>query len=180
VWAACAAGTFGMKRVHIIGRRNAGKTTLLVDLVGELIGRGYAVGTVKHTSHNHELDTPGKDSHRHRLAGGSPAAVITEGLTGIYLPTPPADESYERLSPLYDSCDLVLVEGDQQANALKVEVWRQAAGSEPIARQRHDVAAIVTDDPIDIGIPVWPREDVPRLTSLLLALIRDHWRHFPF
>ena len=56
-------------RIHVVGRRNHGKTTLLVELVEELCRRGLRVGTLKHSSHTHELDTPGKDSHRHRLAG---------------------------------------------------------------------------------------------------------------
>ena len=62
-----------MNRIHIIGRKNHGKTQLVVELVEEFSLRGLRVGTIKHTHHDHELDTPGKDSHRHRSAG---AAVV--------------------------------------------------------------------------------------------------------
>ena len=63
-----------MKRVHILGRKNHGKTTLVVELVEYLTARGMHVGTIKHTHHAHELDTPGKDSHRHGEAGASVAS----------------------------------------------------------------------------------------------------------
>ena len=55
-------------------KNDRGKTTLLIELVEELTRRGVRVGTIKHSSHSHELDTPGKDSFRHRQAGATPAA----------------------------------------------------------------------------------------------------------
>ncbi|MEO2032331.1 MAG: molybdopterin-guanine dinucleotide biosynthesis protein B, partial [Planctomycetaceae bacterium] len=57
------------KRIHIVGRKNSGKTGLIVELVSFLTDLGYCVGTIKHTHHDHELDTPGKDSYRHCAAG---------------------------------------------------------------------------------------------------------------
>ncbi len=53
------------RRIHIVGRKNSGKTTLIVELVSHLTNLDYRVGTIKHTHHHHELDTPGKDSFRH-------------------------------------------------------------------------------------------------------------------
>ena len=58
-----------MRRIHIIGRKNSGKTTLVVELVQQLSAMGKRVATIKHTHHRHELDVPGKDSYRHREAG---------------------------------------------------------------------------------------------------------------
>lgn len=159
-----------MNRVHIVGRRNSGKTTLIVELVRELVGRGYTVGTIKHSSHSHELDTPGKDSHRHRLAGSAPAAVITPTTTAVYLPSLPGAPRYDELEPHYRACDLVLVEGDQSAPARKVEVWRAETGSEPLVRSLPEIAAVITDDPIDVPVPVWPRAEVTRLADFLLLL----------
>ena len=52
-----------MKRLHIVGGKNHGKTTLIMELVKELNRRGQTVGTIKHTHHQHELDVPGKDSY---------------------------------------------------------------------------------------------------------------------
>ena len=62
-------------RLHIVGRRNAGKTTLVCELIAAIQDRGFRVATVKHTHHNHELDTPGKDSFRHRQAGAAAVGI---------------------------------------------------------------------------------------------------------
>ena len=45
-----------MKLIHIVGRQNNGKTTLIVELVNEFIKRGLRIGTMKHSGHEHELD----------------------------------------------------------------------------------------------------------------------------
>jgi molybdopterin-guanine dinucleotide biosynthesis protein B len=160
-------------RIHVVGRRNHGKTTLLVELVEELRRRELRVGTLKHSSHTHELDTPGKDSHRHRLAGGDPAAIITPELCAAYLPrsSDGSDDPYARLAPLYEGCDLLLVEGNlERPDGLKLEVWRAERGTEPRAREGA-VAAVITDDALDdlpAGVVLLPRADVPGLADWLL------------
>ena len=64
-----------MRRLHVLGRKNHGKTTLVAELVAELTRRGWRIGTIKHTHHHHELDTPGKDSWMHRQAGAREVLV---------------------------------------------------------------------------------------------------------
>jgi len=158
-----------MNRIHIIGRKNHGKTTLVVELAREFCRRGVRVGTIKYSRHIHELDTPGKDSHRHRAAGGQPAAVITGDSVGIFLTRDGRDE-YERLEPLYADCQLVLVEGDIQAAGVKVEVWRAEKGSACLAAERADIAAVVSDDRPDVAVPVWRRSDMARLADRIWDL----------
>ncbi|MCP4022340.1 MAG: molybdopterin-guanine dinucleotide biosynthesis protein MobB, partial [Desulfobacteraceae bacterium] len=63
-----------MNPFHIIGQPQSGKTTLITDIIKELTAKGAQVGSLKHSSHVHELDKPGKDSFLHRKAGASPAA----------------------------------------------------------------------------------------------------------
>ncbi|MCH7688018.1 MAG: molybdopterin-guanine dinucleotide biosynthesis protein MobB [Planctomycetes bacterium] len=55
-----------MQRMHGICRKNGGKTTLIFERVTAYAQLRYRVGTIKLAHHQHELDTPGKDSHRHR------------------------------------------------------------------------------------------------------------------
>ncbi|MFH1921604.1 MAG: molybdopterin-guanine dinucleotide biosynthesis protein B [Planctomycetota bacterium] len=160
-----------MNPIHVIGRKNHGKTTLIVDLVGRLNEQGVRVGTIKHTSHAHELDTPGKDSHRHRVAGASPAAIVSDGLVALYIQRNLDTDCYDQLAPLFSDCDLVLVEGHSGSPAVKVEVWRREAGGPPLALARDDVAAVITDDPIETDAPVWPRSDLAALARHVLALL---------
>lgn len=89
-----------MQRIHVVGRKNHGKTRLVTGLVQHLSGLGLRVGTIKHTHHRHELDTEGKDSWQHRQAGATLVGVLSQQLTAIFLPTPghtgPADDGQVR------------------------------------------------------------------------------------
>ncbi len=159
-----------MNTIHIVGRQNHGKTTLLVELIEELTRRGVRVGTIKHTSHTHELDTPGKDSFRHRQAGAAPVAIVSKDLIGVYLPRDQEGDFYEHLAPMFTGCELVLVEGHLDGPGVKIEVWRQAVGGLPLATERDDIAAVISDDPVSLQIPVWPRNDMTRLADRVLAV----------
>ena len=48
--------------LSIVGRKNAGKTTLAVALAAEYVRRGKRVMTIKHASHPAAVDSPGTDS----------------------------------------------------------------------------------------------------------------------
>jgi molybdopterin-guanine dinucleotide biosynthesis protein B len=167
-----------MKRIHILGRKNHGKTTLLVELVEHLTARGYRVGTIKHTHHAHELDTPGKDSHRHRAAGASVSAILSRSLNAVFWPpeltTNDGQDTtanrYAAFEPHFAGCDLVLVEGDTTCEGTKIEVWRQAVGSEPMALSDPQVRAVVTDDPLDVAVPCVPRGELRAIAATVLAL----------
>ena len=159
-----------MNCIHIVGRKNHGKTTLIVELVQEFCRRGVRVGTIKHSRHVHELDTPGKDSYRHRTAGSQPAAIITRGSVGIFLNSD-GYCGYELVGPLFADCQIVLVEGHIDAHGTKVEVWRAAVNSPCLAGERADIAAVVSDDRPDVSIPVWPRSDVARLADEIWNLV---------
>lgn len=162
-----------MKRVHILGRKNSGKTTLIVELVEHFVGRGVRVGTIKHTHHRHELDTPGKDSHRHRSAGAAVVGIVSPGMDAVFVPKTASGASpanYARFEAIFSDCALVLVEGDLQADAPKVEVWRAAAESEPIAAADPKIVAVISDDPVPLSATIWPRTDIAAIAERLLQL----------
>lgn len=166
-----------MKRWHVIGRKNSGKTTLIVELVEEFRRLGLNVGTIKHTHHRHELDTPGKDSHRHRQAGAVAVGILSPELNAVFWRDGTRDESdreasearYETFLGLMADCDVVLVEGDSRTHAPKLEVWRAATNTTPIAAEDPSVAAIVTDDTIAASCPILARSDVAGLANWMLA-----------
>ncbi|MFP4040462.1 MAG: molybdopterin-guanine dinucleotide biosynthesis protein B [Desulfosudaceae bacterium] len=159
-----------MKIIHIVGCSGSGKTTLLVELVRELTSRGRQVGTLKHSGHSHELEKPGKDSYRHRQAGGRPAAVVTTDQMAVFLPRQPDENPFDRLSPLFAACDIILVEGYIEGPGRKIEVWRESLGKQPLFQQREDILAVVTDDPVRTELPVWPGKDLPFIADRVLEL----------
>jgi molybdopterin-guanine dinucleotide biosynthesis protein MobB len=134
----------------IVGSSGSGKTTLIEQLIRVARERGLRVSTIKHTHHHAiELDTPGKDSHRHRLAGAAEVIVASDaGWARLAASPVPADLQIllGELRPV----DLVLVEGFKQLGALRrVEVFRGAGA--PLARGDPGLAAVAV--PADIDLP---------------------------
>ena len=166
-----------MRRIHIVGRKNSGKTTLVTELVRYFSERGRRVGTIKHTHHHHELDTPGKDSHLHREAGACAVGVLSRKLTAVFRPVDPDEptaDRYTALAPSFHDCDFVLVEGDLQTEAVKIEVWRAAVGNEPLALTHQSIRAVVTDDDAElppVPVPVWRRSDIEALAQQIDRLL---------
>ena len=64
------------RAVSVVGFKDSGKTRVVEALVGELVGRGFRVGTLKHTVESVLLDTPGKDTWRHREAGSGATGIL--------------------------------------------------------------------------------------------------------
>ena len=62
--------TKGTMRVFgFAGWSGSGKTTLIEQVIPRLSASGLVVSLVKHAHHSFDVDQPGKDSFRHRLAG---------------------------------------------------------------------------------------------------------------
>src|SRR3569832_2531713 len=107
-----------MRVAGIVGFSGSGKTTLIERLIPLARQRGLSVSTIKHTHHHRiELDTPGKDSHRHRSAGASEVIVATDDGRARNASSPhpaPLERQLDELRPV----DLELVEGFRQLEAL--------------------------------------------------------------
>jgi molybdopterin-guanine dinucleotide biosynthesis protein MobB len=122
----------------ISGFSGSGKTTLIEGLLPRLRVRGLAVGVIKHDAHRLEFDTPGKDSHRMRVAGASRVEAFDARWWFQVAPSPPG-AGWDRLPPaLRRDLDLLLVEGGKSGSMDKV--WlREPGGAEPPG----DVAGVV-------------------------------------
>ena len=160
-----------LRALHIVGRSGNGKTTLIVDLIGALRSRGLRVGTVKHSKHTHELDTPGKDSFRLRMAGGTPSGIISAGMLAVFVPPVTGEAPLETVAPMFAGCDLVLIEGYIEGPGPKLEIWRRALGAVPLAVERDDITAVVSDDEIEMSVPVWSRTDLNDLADRVMTLM---------
>lgn len=165
-------------RIHVVGRKNHGKTRLVTALVAEFCRRGLKVGTIKHTHHSHELDTPGKDSWQHRQAGSEVVGILAGNLSAVFLPVASdasSDARYQSLSAWYTACDVVLVEGNLQTSAPKIEVWRESQGSAPLACSDPGIEVLVTDGALPTGCErpwrVSP-DDLPGIADWILTRLK--------
>ena len=112
-----------MVELGIVGSRDSGKTTLVETLTKSLVELGYRVATVKHTSHDHTFDQPGKDSYRHRRAGAGMTLAASGSELALF-----ADSTGAHRQLLIDvmatQFDICLVEGDRSAMRPKLLMTR--------------------------------------------------------
>lgn len=156
-----------MKIFGIAGFKNAGKTTLIVELIGVLRQRGLRIGTVKHAHHEFDIDHPGKDSFQHREAGAEEVIIASSRRWAHIRELEQGDEPslVELLEHLSD-LDIVLVEGYKHGSHPKLEVRRAGNDAPELAGQDSSVRAIISDLPL-------PGAPVPVLMRVNLDAIAD-------
>jgi molybdopterin-guanine dinucleotide biosynthesis protein MobB len=138
--------------ISIIGRKNAGKTTLAVALASELGRRGRRVMTIKHGHHPANADREGSDTWRHFHEGRAERVLIASPDLRVLFERSPDDYDPIALARRYmQGADIVLTEGYKAAALPKIEVYRRTAGSAPLydpaAPNASQWVAVITDDP---------------------------------
>jgi molybdopterin-guanine dinucleotide biosynthesis protein B len=160
-----------MRVIGLAGWSGSGKTTLLAKIIPRLVARGYTVSTVKHAHHGFDVDTPGKDSHTHRMAGATEVLVASSRRWALMhelrdKPEPSIYDLLQKMSPV----DLVLIEGFKSACHTRIEVYRKDVGRPPFHPENPHVAGIVSDTPFpDAGRPVVDIDDIEGVVQLVLA-----------
>jgi molybdopterin-guanine dinucleotide biosynthesis protein MobB len=137
--------------ISVIGRKNAGKTTLTVALSRELVRRGVRVMTIKHGHHPALVDREGTDTWRHFNEGCAERTLIAGPEQRVLFERTRDDYDPVGLARRYmDGADIVLCEGFKRAPLPKIEVWRKVLGLppiyEPTAANAGEWVALVVDD----------------------------------
>ncbi|EEE38010.1 molybdopterin-guanine dinucleotide biosynthesis protein B [Rhodobacteraceae bacterium KLH11] len=159
-----------MKLYGVTGWKNAGKTGLMERLVAEITGRGFTVSTIKHAHHGVDVDQPGTDSHRHRVAGASEVVLASAQRVAVMqelrgAPEPTLQALLARLSPV----DLVLIEGFKREAHPKVEAFRAEPGNPLIAARNDTIRAVASDTPLDLDRPVFDLDDTRAIADFILG-----------
>lgn len=162
------------KVIGVAGFKNAGKTTLVEKLVGELTRRGHRISTVKHAHHSFDIDHEGRDSFRHRKAGASEVAVVSRHRWAIiHESREEAEPSLEEILGKLAPCDLVIVEGYKRDPHDKIEVRNLDLLHPELAGDDPTVVAIAANGGIAAApVPVFDRDDV----TALAGFIETHMR----
>lgn len=138
-----------MNVVAFAGYSGSGKTTLVESLIPALRLRGLRVSVVKHAHHSFDIDTPGKDTFRHRQAGAFEVVVASETRLALMreFEKPTSLSVHHLIAELYEGVDWVLVEGFKSSDLQKIEVWRAESGKPARYPDDDFVVAIATDSP---------------------------------
>ena len=159
-----------MKVFGIVGMSGSGKTELLVKLIPELKSRGIEVSTIKHTHHNVELDSPGKDSYRHRHSGAKQVMISSAKRWAlVHELREPSEPTLRDLIEKFDAVDLLLVEGFKREGHKKIEVFRKNYKQELLSPGDKTILAVAGDGPIDgLKVPLIDLNNVPAIADFIL------------
>ena len=162
-----------MKVFGFAGWSGSGKTTLIEKLIPRFTGRGLRVSLIKHAHHTFDVDHPGKDSYRHRLAGAGEVLVtssrrwvLMHELRGTQEPS--FEEQVKHLSP----CDLLIVEGFKYAPIPKLEVWRAQTGEALLHPQDAHIVAVATDAKVETKLPLLDLNDDAGIADFILKHLK--------
>jgi molybdopterin-guanine dinucleotide biosynthesis protein B len=156
-----------VRAVAVVGFKASGKTRVVEAIVRELRDRGYVVGTLKHTTEDVLLDTPGKDTWRHREAGAGATAILHESSAAFF---------FDRYLTVYEAAsklgglDFVVLEGFKSLGTVaKIILPREAGEVERLS----DGLEIACVDLVDGGfgsgvrVPVFSIDDIGGVVDIV-------------
>lgn len=153
--------------VSVVGRSDTGKTTLIEKLVGELVTRGYKVGTIKHDVHGFEIDKEGKDSYRHKKAGSKTTIISSPQKVAVVKDVEKDHEIGEIAFKFIDDVDIIVTEGYKRNNKPKIEIFRKEAYTDLLCSKRDNLIAIATNSKHDINVPQFDINDAKGLVDFI-------------
>ncbi|MGV2878051.1 molybdopterin-guanine dinucleotide biosynthesis protein B [Pantoea vagans] len=141
----------------IVGWSGTGKTTLLQQVIPILLSKGIRAGLIKHTHHEMDVDTPGKDSYLLRKAGASQVMVASSERWALMCETSEKqsiDLPYLLSRMDHSVLEIVLVEGFKEESVPKIILWRAGikGGIEELLDEQ--VIAVASDQKLALNVPV--------------------------
>ena len=158
-----------MKVFGFAGWSGSGKTTLIEQLIPRFVGGGLKVSLIKHAHHTFDVDQPGKDSHRHRMAGCTEVMVTSSRRWAVMHELRGQREaSFEEQIKHLSPCDLLLVEGFKFQAIPKLEVYRAGVESPPLHPNDPHIVAVATDTKLETPLPVLDLNDHAGIAAFIL------------
>ncbi|MEN8232420.1 MAG: molybdopterin-guanine dinucleotide biosynthesis protein B [Thermodesulfobacteriota bacterium] len=155
----------------LIGKPNCGKTTLIEKLVPALAEKGVRVGTIKHHHGKIQMDTPGKDTWRHKQAGAQVVLLSSPVGIGLIQDTAGDIPVEDLVSRYFQEVDLVIAEGYKWSTLPKIEVFRSTVYDEPMQEPGKTLVAMVSDVEIRQDLPWFKYDDIGSLVEFILEKI---------
>ena len=151
----------------VVGRKKRGKTSLVERLIPEFKKRGHKVGSIKHTTFDHQFDTPGKDSFRHAQAGAETTLILSPKSIALFSSDLRQRGLEELFGLLFQGYDLIIGEGFKNSPYPKVEVLDPAKDTEPLCSHGDNLIAVVCDKNINSFVPVFSSDQIEPLADFL-------------
>lgn len=134
----------------VVGIRKSGKTTTVIELIGELKSRGYRVGTVKTVfCPSFSIDEEGSNTDLHKKAGADVVCARARNELAVLYPYGVKDNDIFSMVDV----DILLLEGDYEAKVPRIVcAHRKEDALERINQETIAVVGRISDkkDEIDV------------------------------
>lgn len=119
------------KIIAVCGKKNSGKTSLLVKIIEKLAEANRKAAVIKHDGHDFECDIPETDSYKLKKAGAYGTAVYSKNR--IFIHKDREAERAEELIKLFPEVEFIFIEGLKTSSYPKIEVVRKGVSESPIS-----------------------------------------------
>lgn len=160
---------------------NAGKTTLITQLISEFAKRNIRVSVIKHAHHQFDIDHPGKDSFNIREAGAVQTLVASSRRWALMTEV---DRTHEAMAETnlddllkqlnHNYADIILTEGFKHALMPKIEVFNSSLHTQLLASKDSQIIGIVSDTatletPLAKALPHFHRDEIVKVADFIQA-----------
>lgn len=160
---------------------NAGKTTLITQLISEFAKRNIRVSVIKHAHHQFDIDHPGKDSFNIREAGAVQTLVASSQRWALMTEV---DRTHEAMADTnlddllkqlnHNYADIILTEGFKHGSMPKIEVFNSSLHTQLLASEDSQIIGIVSDTatlepPLAKALPYFHRDEIVKVADFIQA-----------
>ncbi|MGV7930731.1 MAG: molybdopterin-guanine dinucleotide biosynthesis protein B [Spirochaetota bacterium] len=157
--------------VSIVGRSGSGKTTLIEKLICHFNERGHKIAIIKHLRHDFDIDHPGKDTWRYRAAGCGGVAITNDREWAMVERLESPAGSVDLALRFFGGYDIVLIEGDKEADVFKIEVVGDSSEAPLFDSGTGNIVAVVSDRPVPGKLPRFARNDAAEVGRFIENLL---------
>lgn len=108
--------------ISIVGKKNAGKTTLIKTLIPELKERGYRVGTLKYNIKEFKIDHEGKDTYKYYHLGADSIALTSQDEIAVIKRVTDPPGTSEFVAKYLNDVNIVLIEGYRGGDYPRIKI----------------------------------------------------------
>jgi len=157
----------------IVGFSNSGKTTLMEKLIAGLTAKGLQIASIKHSHHQPEMDTKGKDSWRHKQAGAVGSLLVGPEKILMVKDVQTVLRPQQMANAYFPNADLVLVEGYASMPCPKIEVLRENR-CQTLRCDVSELLAVATDmHDLNLSMPQLDLNDTAQIVDFILAWMSE-------
>ena len=161
-----------MRIVNVLGSSAFEKGRVVEGLIAAFRHDGFSVSVIKRVPDGFDIDQPGKGSYEKRKAGVREVMLANRERFALMRESRAGGEpDLLALAGRLEPVDVVIGEGFHGAAVPTLEALRPSQGREPRWPANRNIIALVTDEPVEAPLPVFPIHDSAALARFLAERI---------